>query len=119
MPVNLDELPAGPLLNRLVATLVCCQTGGLPDDTYPNYSGDVKLAFAAVDAFLAANRGVKLTIEYPMPEVWVRRCAEDVSKGSGWVTAVYVADDTLPIALCRALLRAAGHVDARGVILSD
>lgn len=101
-----DRIAAGPRLNRIVATLICGHTGGLPDSSYPAYSTDIKLAFEAVDAFAAVHRNVKLTIEYPFPEVWVKRSAEQFS--SGWVPAAYICEDALPHAICLALLKAAG-----------
>lgn len=100
-------VPAGAKLNRLVATLICQQTGGLPDEKYADYSGDVARAFEAVDAFLRENSDVKLTIEYPMPEVWLKRYFEE--RTSGWVPVAYTEGDTLPHALCLAILKAAGH----------
>ncbi len=100
------SLPAGPRLNRLIATLICGHTGGMPDSTYPPYSTDIRLAFEAVDAFLSAQKSCKLTIEYPFPEVWVKRNAERFS--AGWIPAAYTAEDNLAHALCRAILKAAG-----------
>jgi hypothetical protein len=105
-----DRIAAGPKLNRVVATLICGHTGGLPDASYPAFSTDLKLAFEAVDAFAAVHRNVKLTIEYPFPEVWVKRSAEQFS--SGWVPAAYICEDALPHAICLALLKAAGVVEA-------
>ena len=101
-----ERIAAGARLNRLVATLICGHTGGLPDSSYPAYSTDIKLAFEAADAFAAVHRNVKLTIEYPFPEVWVKRSAEQFS--SGWVPAAYICEDSLPHAICLALLKASG-----------
>ncbi len=111
-PETVQVLTAGPVMNRLVATLICHATGGLPDDSYPPFSSDVRLAFQAVDAFVATQKNVKLTIEYPKPEVWVKRF--DREFGSGWVPAAFVSADTLPAALCTAVLKAAGFLDSEG-----
>lgn len=104
-----DRIAAGPRLNRMVATLICGHTGGLPDSTYPAFSTDLKLAFEAVDAFAAVHRNVKVTIEYPFPEVWVKRSAEQFS--SGWVPAAYICEESLPHAICLALLKACGALE--------
>jgi hypothetical protein len=104
-----ERTAAGPRLNRLVATLICGHTGGLPDASYPAYSTDLALAFEAIDAFAAVHRNVKLTIEYPFPEVWVKRSAEQFS--SGWVPAAYICEDSLPHAICLALLKASGALE--------
>jgi len=105
-----DRAAAGPKLNRLVATMICGHTGGLPDASYPAYSTDLKLAFEAIDAFAVVHRNVKLTIEYPFPEVWVKRSAEQFS--SGWVPAAYICEDSLPHAICLALLKASGALES-------
>jgi hypothetical protein len=109
------HLPAGPTLSRLTATVVCGQTGGLPDDCYPSYSTDLRLAFEALDAFLAVNKGVSVTIEYPLPEVWIRRQGEEFS--AGWVPVAYVAGDSLPASICSALLRALGVLGPDGLLV--
>lgn len=107
IPEPQKYLPAGPELNRLVATLVCYQTGGLPDETYPSYSTDVGVAFEALDTFIKVSADVKLTIEYPMPEVWLKRSIDGGS--DGWVPVAYIVGDTLPHAICLAILKAIGH----------
>lgn len=101
-----EDLPAGPLLNRLVATIVCGHTGGLPDEAYPAYSTDLRLAFEAIDAFLVQHQDFKITIEYPFPEVWIKRNAEKY--GSGWIPAAFQAEEKLPHAIAKALLKAVG-----------
>lgn len=106
--------PPGPRLNRLVATYICNQTGGAPDEAYPAYSTDIGLAFRAADAFAAIHREVSLQVEYPMPEVWVRRQSSEF--GAGWFPAAYVCGDSLPACICTALLRAAGVLDSNGVL---
>ncbi len=101
-----ENLPPGPMLNRLVATLICEYTGGAPDENYPPFSTDLAMAFKAIDAFVATQDNVTVTIEYPSPEVWIKRY--DAQFSSGWVPAAYIASASLPHAICVALLKAHG-----------
>ena len=114
VPDEQKYIGPGPLLNRLVATMVCYQTGGLPDETYPAYSTEVGLAFEALDTFIKVSSDVKLTIEYPFPEVWLKRSHD--GGGEGWFPVAYMVGDTLPHAICLAVLKAIGH---ESDILSD
>jgi len=107
LPKPPEYLPAGPALNRLVATLICGATSGMPDETYPAYSTDPKLAFEAVDIFLGEFGEAKLTIEYPVPEVWIKMNADEAN--ASWVPVAFTVGDTLPHALCLAILKAKGH----------
>ena len=107
VPEAQKYISAGPTLNRLVATLVCYQTGGLPDETYPAYSTDVAQAFEALDTFIKVNNDVKLTIEYPFPEVWLKRALDGGSEG--WFPVAYIVGDSLPHAICLAVIKATGN----------
>ncbi len=107
-----DYLAPGPRLNRLVATLICGHTDGLPEGSYPAYSTAVDLAFEAVDVFLSGNEKTQITIEYPEPEVLVKRFSERMT--SGWIPVAHVAGENLGHALCLAILISAGH---RGEIM--
>jgi hypothetical protein len=107
VPDEQRYIRSGPLLNRLVATHVCYQTGGLPDETYPAYSSEIGLAFEALDTFIKVSSDVKLTIEYPFPEVWLKRSLDGGSEG--WFPVAYIVGDSLPHAICLAILKATGH----------
>lgn len=106
MAASGPELPAGARLNRLIATLVCEYTDGLPEESYPSFSTDVALAFRAIDAYASYEHGVTVTIAYPAPEVWIKRFDERFLKT--WVPVAYVTAPTLPHAICLALLKACG-----------